>query len=58
MSNSKSTDKLGIISTIIDKLLSDETMKSKVKTVKIEWKNIQMNDEDYLVVPELTIEMQ
>ena len=56
---SRSTDKLQIIcESINDKILSDETLKQRVKSIKITWDNVETEPSDCIAVPSLNIEFK
>ena len=59
MEPSKSTDKLAIIcETINQKILSDETLKTRVKSMKIDWKEVGHDIQTNMFVPVLDIEFK
>ena len=58
MVDSKTTDKLRIISDIITNITKDETFKQRIKKITVEWKNLESDITDYLAVPDLVIEMK
>jgi len=58
MSGSISTDKLMVIcDTIENKILNDDTLKSRVKKIDITWKVLEASH-DVAFVPELKIEFK
>jgi len=57
MVSSKSTDKLEIINNIICKITNDESLKMRIKTIKIDWTEIG-SYESSVIVPNLVIEMK
>ena len=58
MVDSKTTDKLRIISDIITNITKDQTFKQRIKKITVEWKNLESGITDYLAVPDLVIEMK
>jgi len=59
---SKSTDKLAIIcETIKDRILNDDTLKTRVKCINITWDNVEVGSKleaDLVACPYLNIEFK
>jgi hypothetical protein len=57
--SSRSTDKLAVLlEGVNDRILVDETLKARVKAIRVDWKTLEDSSGDSVFVPELEIDFK